>query len=127
MSSSSSGGEPGNRAMANAVAAGDLAQWLAVLVAAADRLALLVFGQFRFASQLDATRRIEGPSARSPQHRVNREHPNQNAERLVLVSNSGEQALLDRYRHRPCVSVTSSLALSIWAALIPAACWRWQS
>jgi hypothetical protein len=34
---------------------------------------------------------------------------------------------LDRYRHRPCVSVTSSLALSIWAALIPAACWCWQS
>src|SRR5580704_9206830 len=28
----------------------------------------------------------------------NREHPNQNAEQLVLVSYSGEQALLDRYR-----------------------------
>jgi hypothetical protein len=66
-------------------------------------------------------------STRSPQHRVNREHPNQNSERLVLVSYSGEHALLDRYRYRPRVSVASSLALSIWAALIPAACWRWQS
>jgi len=79
------------------------------------------------AGAVGSSKAIEGPSARSPQHRVNREHANQNAERLVLVSNSGEQALLDRYRHRPCVSVTSSLALSIWAALIPAACWRWQS
>ena len=70
------------------------------------------------------TRRIR---RHRPSRRVNSEHPNQNSERLVPVSYSGEHALLDRYRYRPCVSVASSLALSIWAALIPAACWRWQS
>jgi hypothetical protein len=36
------------------VAAGNLAHWLAVVVAATDRLPLLVFGQFRFAAELDA-------------------------------------------------------------------------
>ncbi len=41
--------------MADIVAAGDLAECLAVLVAAANRLALLAFGQLRFAAQLDAT------------------------------------------------------------------------
>ena len=56
MGSSSSGGEPRNRAVADIVGAGDLAQWLAVLVAAPNRLALLVFGQFRFAAELDAAR-----------------------------------------------------------------------
>jgi len=40
--------------VADVVAAGDLAHWLAVATAAADRLALLVFRQFRFAAQLDA-------------------------------------------------------------------------
>ena len=102
----------------------------ATMPAPRDRLAdvALQYGKLAEGAESGLPRsRIEGPSARSPQHRVNREHPNQNADRLVLVSNSGEQALLDRYRHRPCVSVTSSLALSIWAALIPAACWRWQS
>jgi hypothetical protein len=42
--------------MADVVAAGDLAHWLAVAVAAADRLALLVLGQFRFAAELDTVR-----------------------------------------------------------------------
>jgi hypothetical protein len=37
------------------VAAGDLAHRLAVVVATADHLALLVFGQFRFAAELDAS------------------------------------------------------------------------
>ncbi len=49
-------GQPRNRAVADVVTAGDLAQWLAVEVASADRLALLVFGQFRFAAELDAAR-----------------------------------------------------------------------
>ena len=52
---------------------------------------------------MSSRRRSSSASTRSPQHRVNREHPNQNAERLVLVSYSGEHALLDRYRYRPCV------------------------
>jgi hypothetical protein len=34
------------------VAAGDLADWFAVAVAPADRLGLLVLGQFRFAAEL---------------------------------------------------------------------------
>jgi hypothetical protein len=42
--------------MTDVVAAGDLAHWLAVGVAAAERLALLVFGQFRLAPELDAAR-----------------------------------------------------------------------
>jgi hypothetical protein len=42
--------------VADIVAAGDVAYRLAVLVAAADRLALLVLGQFRFAAELDASR-----------------------------------------------------------------------
>jgi hypothetical protein len=42
--------------VADVVAAGDLAHRLAVMVAAADRFALLVFGQFRFAAELDAAR-----------------------------------------------------------------------
>jgi hypothetical protein len=42
--------------MADVVAAGDLADWLAVTVAAADRLVLLVLGQFGFATELDASR-----------------------------------------------------------------------
>jgi len=37
------------------VAAGDLADWFAVAVAPADRLGLLVRGQFRFATELDAS------------------------------------------------------------------------
>lgn len=42
--------------MTDIVAAGDLARWLAQLVAAADRLTPLVVGQFRFAPHLDAAR-----------------------------------------------------------------------
>lgn len=42
--------------MANVVAAGDLAHGFAVTVAAADRLALLVVGQFRLAPEPDAAR-----------------------------------------------------------------------
>jgi hypothetical protein len=42
--------------VADVVAAGNLAHRLAVTVAAANRLALLVFGQFRFAAELDASR-----------------------------------------------------------------------
>src|SRR5256885_17076687 len=45
-----------NRAVADVVAAGDLAHGLAVFVAPADRLALLIVGQFRFAAELDAAR-----------------------------------------------------------------------
>jgi hypothetical protein len=37
------------------VAAGDPADWFAVAVAPADRLGLLVLGQFRFAAELDAS------------------------------------------------------------------------
>src|SRR5438067_3623461 len=48
--------EPGNRAVTDVVGARDLAHWLAVAVAAANRLALLVLGQFRFAAELDASR-----------------------------------------------------------------------
>jgi hypothetical protein len=60
-----SGWEPGNRSLTDIVAAGDLAHPLAVLVAAADGLALLVFGQFRFAAEL-VRRSIaaSGPSGR---------------------------------------------------------------
>jgi len=50
----SSGGEPGDRAVADVVATSNLVDWLAVPVAPAYRLALLVFGQFRFAAELDA-------------------------------------------------------------------------
>jgi hypothetical protein len=50
----SRGCQPRNRAVRDVVAAGDLAHRLAVDVAPADRLALLVFGQFRFAAELDA-------------------------------------------------------------------------
>jgi hypothetical protein len=39
--------KPRNRAVADVVAAGNLAHRLAVLITAADHLALLVFGQFR--------------------------------------------------------------------------------
>jgi hypothetical protein len=46
--------------MADVVAVGDLAQCLAVMVAAANRLALLVFGQFRFPAQFDAAGRARG-------------------------------------------------------------------
>ena len=42
--------------MTDVVAAGDLAHRLAVKVAPADRLALLMIGQFRFAAELDASR-----------------------------------------------------------------------
>lgn len=42
--------------MRDVVAAGNLADSLAVLVAAADRLALLVVGQLRFAAELDVAR-----------------------------------------------------------------------
>ena len=42
--------------MADVVAARDLAHRLALLVAPSDRLALLMFGQFRFAAELDAAR-----------------------------------------------------------------------
>jgi hypothetical protein len=45
----------------NIVGAGGLAHWLAVVVAMADRLALLVFGQFRFAAEL-----VRRPRARMP-------------------------------------------------------------
>jgi hypothetical protein len=48
--------------MRDIVTAGDLAHRLAVVVAAADRLALLVFGQFWFAAELDAApSRARGP------------------------------------------------------------------
>jgi len=40
--------------MADIVAAGNLAHRLTVMVAASDRLALLVLGQFRLAPELDA-------------------------------------------------------------------------
>ena len=40
--------------MADVVATSNLVDWLAVPVAPAYRLALLVFGQFRFAAELDA-------------------------------------------------------------------------
>ena len=42
--------------MRDVVASGNFSHWLAVAVAAADRLALLVFGHFRFAAKLDAAR-----------------------------------------------------------------------
>jgi hypothetical protein len=42
--------------MTDIVAAGNFAHRLAFAVAAADRLALLVFGHFRFAAKLDAAR-----------------------------------------------------------------------
>jgi hypothetical protein len=42
--------------VADVVAAGDLAHGFAISVAAADRLALLVLGQFRFAAEFDAAR-----------------------------------------------------------------------
>ena len=66
------GCEPEN--CADVVAAGNFAHRLAVLVAAADRLALLVFGQFRFAAELDAAslgavasfRRARDPVSRRP-------------------------------------------------------------
>src|SRR5690349_23637805 len=50
----SGGGQSRNRTVRDIVAARDLAHRLAVEVAATDRLALLVFGQFRFAAELDA-------------------------------------------------------------------------
>ena len=46
--------EPRNRAVADVVAAGDLAYRLAIAGAPADCLALLAFGGFRFAAQLTA-------------------------------------------------------------------------
>jgi hypothetical protein len=48
--------EPGNRAVTDIVAPGDLARWLTVAVAAANRLALLVLGQFGFAAELNPAR-----------------------------------------------------------------------
>ena len=48
--------------MADVVAAGNLAHRLAVAVAPADRLALLAFGQFRFAAEPDAPLFGAGPS-----------------------------------------------------------------
>jgi hypothetical protein len=50
------GRQPGNRAVTDVVGAGDLAHWLVLTVAAGDRLALLVFGEFRFAAEFDAAR-----------------------------------------------------------------------
>jgi hypothetical protein len=41
--------------VADVVAAGNLAHRLAITDAATNRPALLVFGQFRFAAELDAT------------------------------------------------------------------------
>jgi hypothetical protein len=41
--------------VADVVAAGDLTHDFAVTVAVSDRLALLVFGHFRFAAKLDAS------------------------------------------------------------------------
>jgi hypothetical protein len=46
------GGEARNRAVADIVAAGNLAHRLAVTVAAPDCLALLMLGQFRFSAEL---------------------------------------------------------------------------
>jgi hypothetical protein len=48
--------------VADVVAAGNLAYRLAIMVAATDRLALLVFRQFRFAAELDAARLGAFPS-----------------------------------------------------------------
>ena len=53
---------------------------------------------------------------------VNREYPNRNGARRDRLPHSAEQELLDRQQHQLCVSATSSLALSIWAPLISAAC-----
>jgi hypothetical protein len=47
--------EPRKRAVADIVAAGNLAHRLAVAVAASDGLALLVFRHFRFSAELDAS------------------------------------------------------------------------
>jgi hypothetical protein len=41
---------------AGLIAAGNLTQWLPVTVTAANRFALLAFGQFRLAAELDAPR-----------------------------------------------------------------------
>jgi hypothetical protein len=48
--------------VADVEAARDLAHWLTVAVAAANRLALLVFGQFWFAAKLDAAFLGAGPA-----------------------------------------------------------------
>jgi hypothetical protein len=48
--------------MTDIVAACDLAHRLAVAVAATDRLAPLVVGQFRFAAELDTTRHGPRPA-----------------------------------------------------------------
>src|ERR1700730_10838033 len=52
----SRGGKPGNGAVVDVVAAGNLAHRLAVVVPAANRLAFLMFGQFRFSSKFHAAR-----------------------------------------------------------------------
>src|SRR5258708_23675927 len=90
--------EPGNRAVRDIIAAGDLTHWLAVAVAAANRLALLVFGQFRFATKLNpaslgALATFAG--ARADQISLELGQPAEDCQ---------HQAAVGRGRVRPCVT-----------------------
>ena len=89
--------------MANVVAASDLAQRLAVAVAAADRLPFLVFGQFRCAAEPDAARLGAFASFTSADAAAARRRMSRSGGRLCPWSGRGDEnscQITYRLRHR---------------------------